>query len=116
MLQVAALQSSSSRGSEAHGAKGPAAEKLAQGASSVGQDEDKKKKETAAKTAAAATGDAGKPKEEAASASFDAQARRVAEVRNRLRDARLDASEDAKDWIRDKRDDMDDMREVCCPT
>lgn len=45
-------------------------------------------------------------------ASLGEQARRMAEIRERLRDARLDASEDAKDWIRDKRDDVDEMREV----
>lgn len=110
-LQVVALQSSTSRGSEAHGAKGPTTGKEAHGTNSVGQSEDGKQKETSANTT---TGDAGKPEETAA--SFDAQARKVVEMRNRLRDARQDVSEDAKDWIRDKRDDMDDMREVCCPT
>lgn len=34
------------------------------------------------------------------------------EMRDRIRDARADASEDAKDWMRDKRDDMNTMKEV----
>lgn len=110
-LQVVALQTSGSRGSEAHGAKEPTAEKGAGGTDSVGRGEDGRQKETSANTT---TGDAGKPEETAA--SFDAQARKVVEMRDRLRDARQDVSEDAKDWIRDKKDDMDDMREVRCPT
>lgn len=34
------------------------------------------------------------------------------EMRDRMRHARLDAREDAKDWMRDKRDDMNTMKEV----
>lgn len=34
------------------------------------------------------------------------------QMRNRMRHARFDASEDAKDWMRDKRDDMNTMKEV----
>lgn len=37
---------------------------------------------------------------------------RLAAVRDRLREAGLDAREEARDWIRDKRDDMGEMREV----
>lgn len=33
-------------------------------------------------------------------------------MRDRIRQGRLDASEDAKDWMRDKRDDMNTMKEV----
>lgn len=66
--------------------------------------------------------------------SGDADAPRMADIRERLRDARLDASdrlrdarldaadrlrdarldvrEDARDWIKDKRDDMSTMQEV----
>lgn len=42
----------------------------------------------------------------------DAKGPRMTDMRDRFRDAREDAREDAKDWIRDKRDDMDEMREV----
>lgn len=34
------------------------------------------------------------------------------QMRERIRQGRLDASEDAKDWVRDKRDDMNTMKEV----
>lgn len=34
------------------------------------------------------------------------------QMRERIRRGRLDASEDAKDWMRDKRDDMNTMKEV----
>lgn len=37
---------------------------------------------------------------------------RLVEMRDRIRHARADASEDAKDWMRDKRDDMNTMKEV----
>lgn len=37
---------------------------------------------------------------------------RFSKMRDRIRQGRLDASEDAKDWMRDKRDDMNTMREV----
>lgn len=39
--------------------------------------------------------------------------RRLSAVRSRIREAGLDAREDARDWIRDKRDDIDEIREVC---
>lgn len=34
------------------------------------------------------------------------------QMRERIRQGRLDASEDARDWMRDKRDDMNTMKEV----
>jgi len=37
---------------------------------------------------------------------------RFSQMRDRIRQGRLDASEDAKDWMRDKRDDMNTMKEV----
>lgn len=37
---------------------------------------------------------------------------RLSAVRHRLHEAGLDAREEARDWIRDKRDDMGEMREV----
>ena len=39
-------------------------------------------------------------------------ASRMVEIRDRLRDARLEARDDARDWIKDKRDDMSTMQEV----
>lgn len=39
-------------------------------------------------------------------------AARLAAMRERFRDVRLDAREEARDWIRDKRDEMGEMREV----
>lgn len=47
--------------------------------------------------------------------SLEEKARSLDSMRGKLKDfqdARLDASEDAKDWIRDKKGDMDEMREV----
>lgn len=42
----------------------------------------------------------------------EAAAGRLAAVRERIRDAGVEVREDAKDWIREKRGDMDEMREV----
>lgn len=39
-------------------------------------------------------------------------AARLNAIRDRLRDVRADATEDARDWIRERRDDVDEMKEV----
>lgn len=79
---------------------------------SVGHDHGKDR-DTSKAGAAGAKGEEGLQEPSGDGAlSMEERARRLTEMRQKFRNARQDASEDAKDWIRDKRDDMDDMREV----